>query len=177
MPYICKYQLYPSEEQKRLIEIIFGCSRFIYNYCIQKTKELYEQEHKWVDTYNYSEDISKLKKEKNFLKNIDSTALKSAFEDYDRDYSNFVKSLNNKTSVEYLPYRAKKDKIQKYRVQQIGNNIKILEKKIRFSKLGEIKCEAQNIANSKNILDEKIISVTVLKDKSGMYFADVLCEE
>lgn len=110
MPYICKYQLYPSEEQKRLIEIIFGCSRFIYNYCIQKTKELYEQEHKWVDTYHYSEDISKLKKEKNFLKNIDSTALKSAFEDYNRDYSNFVKSLNNKTSVEYLPYRAKKIK-------------------------------------------------------------------
>lgn len=177
MPYICKYQLYPSEEQKRLMDIIFGCTRFIYNYCIQKTKELYEQEHKWVDNYNYSGDISKLKKEKNFLKSIDSTALKSAVEDYDRDYSNFVKSLNNETTEEYLPYRSKKDKIQKYKVQQIGNKIKILEKKIKFSKLGEIKCEAQNIVNSKNIHDEKIISVTILKDKSGMYFADVLCEE
>ncbi len=177
MPCLYKYQLYPSKEQKRLIEIIFGCTRFIYNYYIQKRKELYEKEHRWINTYNYSEDMANLKKEKNFLKNIDSTALKSAIEDCDRDYNNFVKSYNNRIKVKYPQYKTKKDRIQIYKVKQVGTNIKILEKKIKLPKLGEIKCEAKNMLDVSKITDKKIISVTVLKNKSGMYFADVLCEE
>ena len=111
------------------------------------------------------------------MKNIDSTALKSAIEDCDRDYNNFVKSYNNRIKVKYPQYKTKKDRIQIYKVKQVGTNIKILEKKIKLPKLGEIKCEAKNMLDVSKITDKKIISVTVLKNKSGMYFADVLCEE
>ena len=32
-----KFRLYPNNEQKTLIEKSFGCSRYIYNYFLDKT--------------------------------------------------------------------------------------------------------------------------------------------
>ena len=34
-----KFRIYPKKEQKELINRIFGCVRFIYNYSLSKIKE------------------------------------------------------------------------------------------------------------------------------------------
>ncbi len=34
-----KFRLYPNDEQKKLINKTFGCSRFVYNYYLNYQKE------------------------------------------------------------------------------------------------------------------------------------------
>lgn len=54
-----KYRIYPNKNQEELINKTFGCVRFVYNYYLNKRKELYENE-KVSFTYNMcSKDLTK----------------------------------------------------------------------------------------------------------------------
>ena len=58
-----KYRIYPNKKQQELIQKTFGCTRFVYNYYLNKRKEMYEND-KATFTYNMcSKDLTKLKKE------------------------------------------------------------------------------------------------------------------
>ena len=52
-----KFRLYPNCEQKILINKTFGCTRFIYNYYLNKKQELYKSEHKNLNAYDCIKDI------------------------------------------------------------------------------------------------------------------------
>ena len=39
-----KFRLYPTNEQKILINKTFGCTRLVYNYYLNKKQELYKAE-------------------------------------------------------------------------------------------------------------------------------------
>ena len=41
-----KFRLYPTNEQKELINKTFGCYRLVYNYYLNKKQELYKQDEK-----------------------------------------------------------------------------------------------------------------------------------
>ena len=49
------FRLYPSVEQKILIEKSFGCSRYIYNYFLEKTIG-----RKYIKTFDYIKDLQLL---------------------------------------------------------------------------------------------------------------------
>ena len=66
-----KYRIYPNKKQKELIQKTFGCTRFVYNYYLNKRKEMYEND-KTTFTYNMcSKDLTVLKKEFEWLKEPD----------------------------------------------------------------------------------------------------------
>ena len=56
------FRLYPNEEQKTLIEKSFGCSRYIYNYFLDKTNG-----RKYIKTFDYIKDLPLLSKEKELI--------------------------------------------------------------------------------------------------------------
>ena len=41
-----KFRLYPTNEQKILINKTFGCTRLVYNYYLNKKQELYKSKKK-----------------------------------------------------------------------------------------------------------------------------------
>ena len=61
------FRLYPNEEQKTLIEKSFGCSRYIYNYFLDKTNG-----RKYIKKFDYIKDIPILSKEKelNYIEDV-----------------------------------------------------------------------------------------------------------
>lgn len=55
-----KFRLYPTNEQKTLINKTFGCTRLVYNYYLNKKQELYENENKSISVYDYIKHLKNL---------------------------------------------------------------------------------------------------------------------
>ena len=86
-----KFRIYPTKKQKETIAKTFGCCRFVYNHYLDARIKLYE-ESKETLTYNKcANDLTQLKKELEWLKEVDSTALQSSLKDLDMAYQKFFK--------------------------------------------------------------------------------------
>ena len=44
-----KYRIYPNKKQQELIQKTFGCTRFVYNYYLDKRIKTYEQDKMTLD--------------------------------------------------------------------------------------------------------------------------------
>ena len=90
-----KYRMYPNREQRILLAKTFGCTRFVYNHYLAKRKDAYEKDG---ITLNYSacaKDLVSLKKEYEWLKEVDSVALQSSVKNLDTAYINFFRKKRN----------------------------------------------------------------------------------
>lgn len=167
-----KYRLYPNKKQQELINKTIGCCRFVYNYYLNKKIELYKVEQKSM-TYNAcANDLKLLKKEKEWLKEVDSISLQQSLKDLDVAYQNFFRRIKNgDKQVGFPKFKSKKNPKQSYRTQNVNNNISIDGNKIKLPKLGLIR-----FVNSRNF-NGKIKNCTISKTKTNKYFVSVLVEE
>jgi len=88
-----KFRLYPNEEQQIQLAKTFGSCRFVYNNYLAKRIELYKTEQKSMNYNACSADLTNLKKEKEWLKEIDKFALQNSLKDLDRTYQNFFREV------------------------------------------------------------------------------------
>ena len=90
-----KYRIYPNREQRILQAKTFGCTRFVYNHYLAKRRDAYEKDG---ITFNYSacaKDLVSLKREYEWLKEVDSVALQSSVKNLDTAYINFFRKKLN----------------------------------------------------------------------------------
>ena len=178
-----KFRIYPTKKQAELINKTIGSCRFVFNYSLatQKTKDSYWniveemvqqgyfQENNWksefFDKANSIKDIAKLKKNHDWLKEVDSIALQSAVENLGNGYDKYYKKTGGKPK-----FKSKKNEIQSYTTKLINGNIEIIGKRIKLPKLGLVKIE-----NSRTI-NGNIKRVTVSRTQSNKYFVSILCD-
>ena len=86
-----KFRIYPNETQKELIEKSFGCSRFVYNRMLSIQIESYKENNKSFSKYDLVKMLPNLKKEYEWLKEVDSTSLQATIDDLDSAYHNFFR--------------------------------------------------------------------------------------
>lgn len=166
-----KFRIYPNSEQEVLIQKTFGCTRYVYNHYLAKRKELYEAEKK---TFNYnacSADMTQLKREIEWLREVDATALQSSIRDLDDGYQNFFRRVKRGEAPGYPRFKSKRDNRRSYKSKKVGENIKVLDKHIQLPKLGLVSCRI-----SKEVKG-RILSATVSQSPSGKYFVSVLCTD
>ena len=171
-----KYRIYPNEEQIIQIEKTFGCCRFVYNQLLAKKIDLYKNEQKSMsktDCNNYCNRI--LKKEYEWLKEVDKFALTNSIYNLDEAYKNFfrrVKQGNEK--VGFPKFKSKKNHYYSYKTNFTNNNIKVDfdNNKVQLPKLKWIKCKLHRKFTG------KILFVTISKTPSNKYFIsfNVECE-
>lgn len=167
-----KYRLYPNKKQEELINKTIGCCRFVYNYYLNKKIELYKVEQKSMSYNACANDLKYLKKEKEWLKEVDSISLQQSLKDLDVAYQNFFRRVKNgDKQVGFPKFKSKKNPKQSYRTQNVNNNISIDGNKIKLPKLGLVR-----FANSRSF-DGKIKNCTISKTKTNKYFVSVLVEE
>ena len=180
-----KFRIYPTKKQTELINKTIGSCRFVFNYSLatQKTKDSYWniveemvqqgyfQENNWKGEFfnkaNSIKDIAKLKKNHDWLKEVDSIALQSAVENLGNGYDKYYKKTGGKPK-----FKSKKNEIQSYTTKLVKSrvNIAIIGKRIKLPKLGLVK-----IKNSRTI-NGNIKRVTVSRTQSGKYFVSILCD-
>ena len=109
--------------------------------------------------------LTELKKQKHWLKEVDSVSLVQTLRDLDRAYQNFFSDRG-----EYPKFKKKQDK-NSYRTNQ---SIKLVNSFISIPKVGLLRYKDNYKFEECNIL--KIYNITISKTSSGNYFASITAE-
>lgn len=173
-----KFRMYPEKEEINKINSFLGTSRFIYNYYLNKKDNLYKENNINYPLNEMKKDIKELTKDYEWLKEIDSSILRTSLDDLDRSYKNYFnkrgshpkyKKKNNKDTYRTVAIRSS------YKEKEYSNIKVDLEKRIiKLPKLKEIKIRGYR--NLKDFNKKKILSVTVSKE-ANRYYASVLAQE
>lgn len=161
-----KYRIYPTKEQEVQIQKNFGCVRFVYNYYLAKRIELYEKSKETFNYYACAKDLTQLKKELTWLKEVESTSLQSSLKHLEEAYKKFFKEHKG-----YPKFKSKKTHKFSYTCKCVSNNIEFISnKKLKLPKIG--------IVNIKNDLpiQGRILSATISQVSSGKYYVSICCD-
>jgi putative transposase len=158
-----KYRLYPTNEQKTLLNKHFGCSRFVYNWGLETRIKEYQETQKSLSSIELSARLTKLKQELKWLGEVNSQALQASLRNLDNAYTRFFRQKKG------FPKFKKKVGRQSFQCPQKS----------------EVDFEARTISiikvkNIKVVLHRKfkgeIKTVTISRTPTNKYFASVLVE-
>ena len=167
-------RLYPSKEQRVLIDRTLGCSRFVYNKVLAIKKELWE-DYK----LSFNPNLKSFKEEWEFLTKVPSQALANSYMDCMTAFNNFFNSLKGKSKLQQsFPKFHKKGQKDSFRIAATktskGYDIRIEDDEhIKVPKLGLIKFRNYNRKDWSKV---HIYNITIKKTPTNKYFAS-LCVE
>lgn len=164
-----KYRLYPNEAQSMLLQKTFGCCRFVYNQTLDYRKKLYETENKSMNKFSCDQYVNQiLKKEFEWLKEVDKFALTNSVWNMDTAYQNFFRLHSG-----YPKFKSKHDNYKSYKTNFSNGNIEVSfsKNKIKLPKLKWIKAKLHREFVG------KIKSANISQEPSGKYFVSILVEE
>lgn len=160
-----KYRIYPTDEQKVLFAKTFGCVRVVYNWALDLKSNLYKENEISISRFELQTRLRDgLKREKEWLKEVNSQSLQYSLLQLDAAFKNFFKK-NGK----YPNFKSKHDRQSFHNPQHCS---------VDFKK------GVLNIPKAKNIKTvfhrkfkgDKIHDVTISKDKDGRYYASILVD-
>ena len=161
-----KFRIYPNEKQQDLIAKTFGCARFVYNYYLNKKIKLYEE---FKQSFGYNaccSDLALLKKETEWLKEVDACALQSSLRNLDAAYQKFFKEHSG-----FPKFKSKHDNRKsyttKYNKTSISGSIEFKNGRIKLPKLGLVKFR------DKQIPQGRILNATISQVPSGKYYCSI----
>ena len=163
-----KFRIYPNESQKVLLAKTFGCVRLVYNHYLDLKNKSYEENRKSPPYTECASDLVQLKKEKEFLKEVDSIALQQSLRHLDNAYKNFFRDKK----VGYPRFKSKKSHQHSYTTVCINNNIKLEDGKITLPKVGKVSIK-QHRSIPKNY---QLKSATVSLTSTDKYYVSLLYE-
>jgi putative transposase len=158
-----KYRIFPTESQKEVLAKTFGCVRFTYNYGLQEKIKSYKETGKAKNCFKISGEITKLKKEKEWLAEPPSQALQGTLRSLDNAFTAFYRKQNA------FPKFKSRNNRQSFQLPQ-GVKIDFENNKIFLPKLKEVTC----IFSRK--FKGQIKTTTVSKTPAGSYFVSILVQ-
>lgn len=157
-------RLYPTKEQQTLLAQAFGCSRWWWNYALNKSIEVYKETGKGLGRSALNAFLPALKKAEDtcWLADCYSQVLQATTLNLTTAYKNFFdkragfpkfKSKHEKQSIQY------------------PQNVKIVDGNVKLpGNIGVVKAKIHRL------IEGKIKTVTISKTPSGKYFASILTE-
>ncbi|MFM9414154.1 IS200/IS605 family element RNA-guided endonuclease TnpB [Peptococcus simiae] len=161
-----KIRIYPNKQQEELLNKTFGCVRFIYNHYLDQKIGHYKETGTNLSYASCSKDLTALKKELIWLKEVDKFALQNALRGLEAAYKNFFEKRSS-----FPTFKSKKRSKPSYKTSFTNNNIEIRDNAIKLPKLGFVHYR------DATVIKEKIISVTLSKTRTGKYFASITYEK
>ncbi|MBG1245222.1 IS200/IS605 family element transposase accessory protein TnpB [Nostoc sp. NZL] len=168
-----KVTLIPTHNQEVLINKTIGCARYVYNRFLALKKELYASKGKNLNYNACSQQLTILKKEIEWLKEVDKFALQNSLKNLETAYKNFfadLKKIKEKKGVGFPKFKKKHGCKQSYKTNLTNGNIQVIENRLKLPKLGWIKF------HKSLLLTGKLVNVTITRTSSGKYIASILCE-
>lgn len=168
-----KFRLYPNKNQIEIINKIFGSSRYVYNYYLDKMKN-----NGYVSAYtNIKDYTSILKYNAVFLQEIDSIVIRKSLFNLDDayirlfnktgDYPKFKSKYNRNSYNTTAVYRNYKDK------EYCNIELDLTNKQIKLPKLNWVKIRGYRNTNN---INGKIKNATISREPNGKYYVSVLYE-
>jgi len=158
-----KYRLYPNKEQVELINKHIGSARFIYNIALEVNNASNENKTNYFKCNDLIKQIPGLKKDVEWLKEINSQSLQAPIKNLD----NAFKRFRRKTSG-YPKFKSKWSGKQSFHIPQ---NIYFEEAKLSIPKFREgIKIKLHRAIKG------DIKSATISRTPTGEYYVSISCD-
>lgn len=161
--YKCRIQ--PNKEQKEKLDIMFGCSRFVWNYFLDLNNKIYleakekDLKKKHLNYYDCANKLTVLKKDNDWLKKANSQSLQQTLKDLDTAYNRFFQKKSG-----FPNFKSKRNN-QSFRIPQSST---VKDNRSYFPKFRE---------GIKTIIHREILGnikfVTVSKTKTDKYFVSI----
>ena len=161
--YSYKYRLYPTAEQRTLLAKHFGASRYLYNHFLTKRKDTYLASKTNLNYYDNARELTTLKKEFTWLKEVGSQTLQFSLKCLDGAYNRFFNGL-----AKFPTYKSKHHNNQSFRAPQ---NVRIIKGKLVIPKF----LEGIPMVLHRD-LEGDVKFATVSRNKSGQYFVSITVE-
>lgn len=156
-----KYRIYPTAEQKELINKTFGCCRWYWNQVLADNKRLYEETGKGIIITP-----AQYKASNQWLREVDSMALCNVQMDVQQALKNFFR---NPSHFGFPNYKSKhKNPVNSY---TCNTALHVEDNCIKVPKVGWLKAKIHRK------FDGEIRSITISKTSTEKYFASVLVKE
>ena len=168
-----KFRIYPTDEQRIIINKNFGCSRFVYNYYLT-----YIKEHKYLNaTACINHYVKHLKREYPFLTEADSIIIRKTLFNLENAFKRFFSKQGG-----YPSYKSKFSKnsyntsaiYRTYKGKQYCNiELNFNTRQIKLPKLKWI-----NIRGYRNLkeINGRVVNATISREPNGKYYVSVLYE-
>jgi len=161
---VVKVRLIPTNEQQHQLAKMFGCSRWWWNFALNKSIETYKETGKGLGQSALNALLPKLKKEEEteWLGECYSQVLQATTLNLTTAYRNFFDGRAG-----FPKFKSKKGK----QSIQYPQNVKIVNSYVKLpGDIGEVK------ASIHRTIDGRIKTVTISRTPSGKYFASILFE-
>lgn len=160
-----KYRLYPTTPQKVLIEKHFGCCRYVYNWGLEQKINYYHENNKQLHSIELSAKLTQMKKEIEWLSEVNAQSLQGALRNLDAAYTKFFKE-----HIGFPKFKSKKTHSQSFSVPQ-KYKVDFVKNTVSLPKIGAIKTKLHRPfqGNTKTI--------TVSKTSTGKYFVSILVDD
>lgn len=159
-----KYRISPNETQKVLLNKHIGASRFIFNLALETKTTAYAGSGVNLSCFDLIKQIPDLKKECEWLKEVNSQSLQAPIRNLDNAFTRFFKGQGN-----FPKYKSKWKGKQSFHLPQ---NVKVEDGRLvipKFKKKG-IKIKLHRP------LEGTIKSATISRTPTGKYFVSILIE-
>jgi putative transposase len=167
-----EYRIYPTRNQSKTIGRFLGSARFVFNHYLDLRKTTYETSGETIGFSACCRDLTVLKSNTGWLREVDKFALQNSLHDLDDAYRNFFRHVKTGGEIPGYPrFKSKNDGHQSYRTGFTNDNIRIENGRIKLPKVGWVKIQEHRP------LKGRILNVTVKRTPTGKYFVKICCDD
>ncbi len=167
-----RFRIYPNVAQRELIEKNFGAYRFVYNFFLEKWIRAYREGEATPNRFEQYKELPELKRQKPWLKEVDSTSLQAAVKSLYVAYQHFFDGRRFGKNIGLPKRKRKRDLEQSYKSKNIDSGIRIVDgKHLRLPKVGNVRC-----AISKQVPENSILYALVKRHGTGKYYVSLCCK-
>jgi putative transposase len=169
------YRLYPAPGQRTALAKAFGCARVVFNDALRLREEAHAAGLPFITDSELSARLTKMKAtpERAWLADVSAVVLQQALADLNAAYRNFFASVTRRRKgpkVEPPRFRSRKDRRQAVRFTANARFKILANGRLRLPKIGDVE-----VRWSRDLPSDPV-SVTVIKDASGRYYASFVVE-
>lgn len=164
-----KYQLYPTNSQKRIMNEVLDACKWVYNATLAIRKNTYENEGTGLSLYDTNKLLTQWKKENEWLNVSHSHPLQEAQERVDLAFKNFFRRVKNGENPGYPRFKQNWYKSFTFKQPFVGFGF-TGGSKLRLSKIGDIK-----IKYHRAIIGD-IKRLIIKRDNLNNWYACFSCE-
>ena len=168
----CLYRLYPTKEQKPILDNYLGSDRAIHNWGLELNIKNYEETKKFIFFNDLCKRLTELKKTKKYewLKDIPIHILQNSLKNLSDNLGSF-----KKLGKGFPEFKSKSKREDSFTLTD-PHDFKILfdEKKLKIAKLFKIAGLIKVVYHKP--LPGKVKRITISKDKVGNYWMGCCCE-
>jgi len=164
-----KYIIYPNEAQEILINKTFGCVRQVHNLLLNEKESVYQLFHDYPELFKSHKYLTPAyyKSIHEYLKEVDSQALTSAWMNLGSSFKNFFNGTHR-----HPRYKSKKHTKNSYTTHTTNDNIRLEGNGVKLPKLGVVKLRKHRELPSGAVIK----AATISKTSTNKYYVSLRIE-